>query len=79
MDTNAAVDRLVDDSSFPADGQPFAVIISGDVAAGKTTVRRQEYSSGYLLIDAAEIFLSLSRGEYLDSPRRSTSRCVCGP
>jgi len=69
MDINAAVDRLFDDSSFPADGQPVAVIISGGVCAGKTTVRRQEYSSGYVLIDAADIFLSLSRGEYLDFPQ----------
>jgi len=68
VDVGAEVGRLFDDSSSPADGQPVAVIISGGVCAGKTTVRKQEYSSGHVLIDAADIFLSLSRGEYLDFP-----------
>ena len=67
-DIDAEVDRLFDDSSLPADGQPVAVIISGGVCAGKTTIRKQKYSTGYVLIDAAEIFLSLSRGEYLPFP-----------
>jgi hypothetical protein len=29
-------------------------------------IRRQKYSKGYVLIDAAEIFLSLSNGEYFE-------------
>ena len=40
----------------------------GGVATGKTTLRKQQYSSGYVLIDAGEIFLSLSRGEFLPFP-----------
>ena len=68
LDINTEVDRLFDDSSLPADGHPVAVIISGGVCAGKTTVRKQKYSTGYVLIDAADIFLSLSRGEYLPFP-----------
>ena len=68
LDIDAEVDRLFDDSSLPADGQPVAVIISGGVCAGKTTIRKQKYSTGYVLIDAAEIFLNLSRGEYLPFP-----------
>lgn len=68
MDVSAEVDRLFDDSSLPADAQPVAVILTGGVAAGKTTVRKQKYSTGHVLIDAADIFLSLSRGEYLDFP-----------
>ena len=68
LDIDAEMDRLFDDSSLPADGQPVAVIISGGVCAGKTTVRKQEFSTGYVLIDAADIFLSLSRGEFLPFP-----------
>ena len=40
----------------------------GGVCAGKTTLRREKYSSGFVVLDAAEIFLSLSRGEYYEFP-----------
>jgi Zeta toxin len=65
---NAEVDRLFDGSSLPKDGQPVAVILAGGPAAGKTTLRKGKYSSGYVLIDAADIFLSLSRGEFFPFP-----------
>jgi hypothetical protein len=68
VDFGAEVDRLFDDSSIPASGQPVAVIIFGAVAVGKTTIRKQKYSAGYVLIDAADIFLSLSQGESLPFP-----------
>lgn len=68
MDVSAEVDRLFDDSSIPADGRPVAVIFSGGVAAGKTTLRKQRCSTGYVLIDAADIFLSLSRGAFYPFP-----------
>ena len=64
FDVNAEVDRLFDDSSLCRDGDPLAVLIADGVAAGKTTIRKQKYSSGDVLIDAADIFLSLSRGEF---------------
>jgi Zeta toxin len=68
LDVSAEVDRLFNDSSIPADQRPNAVIIMGTPAAGKTTIRKQKYASGYVLIDAADIFLSLSRGEYFPFP-----------
>ncbi len=68
MDLSAEVERLFDDSSLAADGQPVAVILAGGVAAGKTTMRKRDYSTGYVLIDAADIFLSLSRGEITSLP-----------
>lgn len=40
----------------------------GGVAAGKTTFRKHRFSTGYVLVDAAEIFLNLSRGEYFPFP-----------
>lgn len=68
IDFNQAVDRYFDDSSLCLAGSPRAVILMGGVAAGKTTIRKQKYSQGYVLIDAAQIFLDLSRGEVLDFP-----------
>jgi hypothetical protein len=40
----------------------------GGPAAGKTTIRKQKYSGGYVLIDVADIFLSLNRGDFLPLP-----------
>jgi chloramphenicol 3-O-phosphotransferase len=68
FDVAAEIDRLFDDSSIPADGQPTAVILMGGPGAGKTTIRKQKYSSGYVIIDAADIFLSLSCGELFPFP-----------
>ena len=36
-----------------ASGQPAIVIIMGPICAGKTTLRRQKYASGHVLVDAA--------------------------
>ena len=63
----AEIDRLFHDASA-VDSPPEAVILMGGVAVGKTTLRKQQYSSGYVLIDAGEIFLNLSRGEFLPFP-----------
>ena len=68
MNVGVEVDRLFDDSSIPVDGKPVAVVLMGGVAAGKTTMRKQRFSTGYVLVDAADIFLSLSRGEFLPFP-----------
>ena len=69
IDLNAEIDRLFDDSSLPGADQPRAVILMGGVAAGKTHLRIKDYSRGYVLIDAAEMFHHLSRGEgMLDFP-----------
>ncbi|MGI8543348.1 MAG: zeta toxin family protein [Aridibacter sp.] len=60
------VQKYFDDSSTTTGGQPSFVLLAGGVCAGKTYIRRQKYSDGYVLVDAAEIFLSLSRGEYFE-------------
>ena len=64
FDVNEEVEKYFDDSSIPEKDYPDFVLLCGGVCAGKTTIRRQKYSKGYVLIDAAEIFLSLSRGAY---------------
>ncbi|MDB2526313.1 hypothetical protein N9X53_06465 [Mariniblastus sp.] len=63
IDIDAEVDRF-----FDGDSRPQLVIICGGVCAGKTTLRRKRYSKGFVVLDAAEIFLSLSRGEYFEFP-----------
>ena len=45
------------------------MLLAGGVAAGKTTLRRQKYNTGYyVVLDAAEIFINLCWGQYLDFP-----------
>jgi hypothetical protein len=47
---------------------PRCVVICGPTATGKSSRRRERYSSGYALVDAASIFLSLAPDEVLDFP-----------
>jgi dephospho-CoA kinase len=68
VDLNAETDRYFKPDSVPADGKPRLILIMGGPASGKTTLRREQYSTGFVLIDAAEIFNSLSRGGYYDFP-----------
>lgn len=42
-----------------AKGQPVFVLIMGPICAGKTTLRRERFSHGYVLIDAAQLFIDL--------------------
>lgn len=44
------------------------VLILGAVGVGKTTFRREKYSNGYVNVDAGDIFIELSKGEYYDFP-----------
>lgn len=60
IDVDAEIDRLFDESSVPV-GQPVAVILMGGVASGKTRFRMDNFSRGFVLIDAAEIFHHFSR------------------
>ena len=66
FDIGQEIENFFDDSSGPVNGQPEVVLILGAVCTGKTTMRKQQNYKGYVLIDAAEIFLSLSNGEYFD-------------
>jgi hypothetical protein len=48
---------FVDPSSLPTGAEPRFVLIAGCPCAGKTYVRRQQYSRGFVVLDAADIFL----------------------
>lgn len=62
------VDRYFDDKSKTHENEPRFVIVMGGVATGKTRLRREKFSTGYVLVDAADIFINLSRGGYYDFP-----------
>jgi formylglycine-generating enzyme required for sulfatase activity len=69
IDIESEVDRLFDDSSLAHGDPPRAVILMGSIATGKTTMRSKEYSRGFVLIDAAEMFHHMSRDNvFLDFP-----------
>ena len=68
IDLKAEVDRYFDESSLSKDNQPEIVILMGGPASGKTRIRRERFSAGYVLVDAADIFINLSRGGYYDFP-----------
>lgn len=62
------VERFFDPSSLPGPEGPVFALIVGAVAVGKTRHRRANHASGYVVVDAGDIFISLSRGRYLDFP-----------
>ncbi|MBI3181345.1 MAG: HD domain-containing protein [Myxococcales bacterium] len=42
---------------------PTAVLVIGTVAAGKTRLRKEQYGDGWVTLDPADIYRSLTRGE----------------
>jgi hypothetical protein len=68
VDIFAQVDKYFDDSSLANGEQPRIVFIIGPPAAGKTTIRKQKFSSGYVLVDAADVFLNLCRDKFYEFP-----------
>ena len=44
------------------------MLFTGPIAAGKTTIRKARFAHGYVLIDAADIFTSLSRDRHYPFP-----------
>ena len=68
IDVNAEVESYFDASSESHSEAPDFVIVMGGPAVGKTTLRKQNFSRGYVLVDAADIFTRLSKGQSLDFP-----------
>lgn len=60
--------KFFDDSSHCRDGQPKFILLTGGIGNGKTTIRRKQYASGYVHLDAAEIFANFAKGKYYDFP-----------
>jgi hypothetical protein len=68
IEVGAEIERYFDDTSRSNESGPHFVLLMGGVATGKTTLRRQRYSKGYVVVDAAEIFGRFSQGAYLPFP-----------
>ncbi len=68
ININDEIERYFDDSSLSRGEAPRLVILMGGPACGKTTLRKEHYAKGYVLVDAAEVFLRLSRGEFFPFP-----------
>ena len=69
FDLMAEVERFFEPSSLPAAGQlPQFTLIMGPPATGKTRHRRAHFAHGWVVLDAADIFVSLEQGEVIDFP-----------
>lgn len=63
FDLTEEADRFFDEASRTnGETRPRLVVLMGAPATGKSTIRKERYSTGYVVVDAAEIFLNLSRG-----------------
>lgn len=65
---HAVVAQFLSAATADPSRPPRCVIICGPTATGKTRRRREKYSSGYALVDAAAIFVSLAPEEVLPFP-----------
>lgn len=61
--------KLFNKPESTSEKTPELILVMGGVCTGKTTHRRTKYNSeDYIHIDAGELFLDLSQGEYYDFP-----------
>jgi hypothetical protein len=66
INIGAAVEKYFDDSSLSKAANPTFVLLMGGICVGKTCLRRQKYTKGFVVLDAAEIFLDLCNGAYFE-------------
>lgn len=60
----SVVNRFFDESSRPQKGkQPELVLLYGCVCSGKTTYRRTHLASGYVALDAGDVFAEMGCGD----------------
>ena len=68
--------RFLDDASLSIEGAPTLLLVMGGVAVGKTRFRRERFPHGYVVLDAGDIFIHLSKGEYFDFPSEHEDKMV---
>ena len=68
IDIFGEISAAFDPSSIAGSESSRRILLAGGVVAGKTTIRRDRYSRGYVTLDAWEIFLRLCRGVHYDVP-----------
>jgi len=66
IDVNSEVNKFFDESSESRGESPKFVLITGVTGAGKTTLRREKYKKGYVNLDAADIYISVGKGELFE-------------
>lgn len=62
IDFNEIIGKYFDDSSLSGEDTPKLVLIMGGTGSGKTTQRKLNYSKGYVLLDAGDIFKAICKG-----------------
>ncbi len=65
------VDAWFDDSSRSDSSEkvpPRFVLVTGTPVSGKTRLRRDKFSKGFVTVDAGDIFRRLEQGEIVDFP-----------
>lgn len=60
---NEEINKFLDETSVTKGQLPAFVLIMGGVGAGKTTLRKDKFSKGYVVIDAGQIFTNLGGTE----------------
>lgn len=65
------VDAWFDDSSrsdLAAEVPPRFVLVCGTPVSGKTRLRRDKFTQGFVTVDAGDVFRRLEKGEIVDFP-----------
>jgi 2-phosphoglycerate kinase len=65
ISVNEIIEKYFDDSSLSNGETPKFVLITGGPGSGKTTQRKMKYSTGYVLIDAGDVFKNICKGNDL--------------
>ena len=68
IDIIAEIQRFFGASIVSKDPSPKFALVTGGTAVGKTRYRRKTYGPEYIVLDAADIFINLSRGQYFEFP-----------
>lgn len=63
-DLQAEVARFFDDSSLASGSDPRFVLLLGGTGSGKSRLRKERYSTGFVLLDAGAIFMNLGGEDY---------------
>jgi len=68
IDIIAEVQRFFGEPIAPTGLSPKLALVMGGAAVGKTRYRRKTFGPEFIVLDAADIFINLSRGQYFAFP-----------
>src|SRR5712691_11740252 len=68
IDIIAEIQRFFAEPIASKGPSPKLALVVGGTAVGKTRYRRKNYGPEYIVLDAADIFINLNRGQYFDFP-----------